>query len=203
MTDATPRRHHILYRWWDTDGRLLYVGKSVSVLNRVTQHRHKSAFFEEAAAMTIERFPTAQALAAAEMAAIRAENPAYNISGGRHNPEAPSRSITVYDVENPPANVAGRWQLVQFDDIDIGDLIRCTLRGHPGVQWQGVVDDEEESEDGDPEWLVHADDGRIETFGAFLAGLSDLYRWTSPDPNDPVAAKAYAEAWAVLAGTKD
>lgn len=73
----------ILYRWWDSEGNLLYIGKSVSVLARISSHSRYSKFFDEAASMTIERFPDEIALGFAEVAAIRAERPPYNIVHNR------------------------------------------------------------------------------------------------------------------------
>lgn len=73
----------ILYRWWDAQGNLLYIGKSMNVFGRIEQHRRNSRFFEEAATMTMERFPDALALGEAEVAAIRSEHPPYNVAHNR------------------------------------------------------------------------------------------------------------------------
>lgn len=79
------RRVPILYRWWGSEGNLLYVGKSISLFSRIEQHRRHSGFFEEAAMMTIERFPDEITLAFAEVEAIQSERPTYNVA---HNREA-------------------------------------------------------------------------------------------------------------------
>jgi excinuclease UvrABC nuclease subunit len=73
----------ILYRWWDASGNLLYVGKSIRVLSRIEQHRQGSKFFDEATSMTLERFPDEVSLGIAEVEAIRAEKPIYNIVHNR------------------------------------------------------------------------------------------------------------------------
>jgi len=78
-------RTFALYRWWDASGNLLYVGKSIRLLSRIEQHRRNSKFFDEAASMTIERFPDELTLGLAEVDAIRSEKPLYNIL---HNREA-------------------------------------------------------------------------------------------------------------------
>lgn len=75
----------VLYRWWDANGNLLYVGKSIRVLSRIEQHRQGSRFFDEATSMTLERFPDEVTLGLAEIEAIRTEKPVYNIV---HNREA-------------------------------------------------------------------------------------------------------------------
>lgn len=69
----------ILYRWWDADDNLLYVGKSTSVLARIGSHKRYSSFFDRAVKMTMERYPDQLSLAEAEVRAIRAEHPPYNI----------------------------------------------------------------------------------------------------------------------------
>ena len=48
MTENRDRKY-VLYRWWDADGRLLYVGKSLSLLSRISSHKNSSAFFDKAA----------------------------------------------------------------------------------------------------------------------------------------------------------
>lgn len=77
------RRACILYRWWDAEGNLLYIGKSTSVLARISSHSRYSSFFDEAASMTIERFPDEITLGFAEVEAIRAERPPYNVVHNR------------------------------------------------------------------------------------------------------------------------
>jgi hypothetical protein len=77
------RRVPVLYRWWDADGKLLYIGKSIAVLGRIEQHRRNSKFFEEAASMTMERYPDETSLGLAEIEAIRTERPPYNIAHNR------------------------------------------------------------------------------------------------------------------------
>jgi hypothetical protein len=67
-----------LYRHFDVDGRLLYVGISRSSKVRLSRHR-RSHWFGEIVRIEIERYPTRQAAEAAEIAAIRLEKPLYNV----------------------------------------------------------------------------------------------------------------------------
>lgn len=85
------RRVPILYRWWDADGNLLYIGKSISLFARIESHRQRSSFFEEAASMTMERYPDEITLGLAEVEAIRAARPPYNVA---HNREVNAPSGT-------------------------------------------------------------------------------------------------------------
>jgi len=73
----------VLYRFFDADGQLLYIGKSVNAWSRFTAHRYRSAFYPEATSVELQRgFSTDAELTAAETAAIRREKPRYNITHG-------------------------------------------------------------------------------------------------------------------------
>jgi hypothetical protein len=71
----------VLYRFFDADGGLLYVGKSVRAWQRFAAHRSTSEFYPEAASVTLQRgFESNFALSAAEVAAIKVEKPRFNIA---------------------------------------------------------------------------------------------------------------------------
>jgi len=67
-----------LYRHFDADDTLLYVGVSLSCVARLAQHRKKSGWYGEIATITIEKFSTRERAIKAERAAIREENPKHN-----------------------------------------------------------------------------------------------------------------------------
>lgn len=69
-----------LYRHFNIDGELLYVGISVSSLVRLTKHRNESSWFGEIAVVKIEHFPSRPAALRAEAKAIREERPKHNLS---------------------------------------------------------------------------------------------------------------------------
>lgn len=75
------RKTHDLYRHFDKDNRLLYVGESISTMGRLAQHRSGSGWYDEITNVTIEKFPTKSAAKEAESIAIRSENPLYNKAG--------------------------------------------------------------------------------------------------------------------------
>jgi len=88
----------VLYRFFDADDGLLYVGISVNVWARFSQHRQDSAFFPEAATVTMQRgFASSFELLAAETAAIRAEKPRFNVHK-RQKPAVPQPTL------KPPVN---------------------------------------------------------------------------------------------------
>lgn len=68
-----------LYRQYDDEGRLLYVGISLSWPVRFKQHVSKSEWFEQVARIEIERFDTRPAALVAEKKAIKSEKPKFNI----------------------------------------------------------------------------------------------------------------------------
>ena len=74
---ARPRGTR-LYRHFDEAGTLLYVGISLSALNRLADHKEDSAWYWSVAKVTIDVFPTRQEAEAAERRAIRTEMPIFN-----------------------------------------------------------------------------------------------------------------------------
>lgn len=181
---------YILYRWWDASGRLLYVGKSISLYSRISQHRNRSGFFNEATTMTIERLESAEQLAAAEMQAIKKENPLFNIAGGRHRPTLQTRSLVVSDAD---PTVAGYWAPIDFYEISYGDLVRWAYKSEPGqIIGQGIVDDFGISEDGEPEWYLFDAEAERVDLGEFISGLCIIQNWVHP-AGDPTI-EAYKNA---------
>jgi hypothetical protein len=72
-----PKGCH-LYRHFDAAGALLYVGISLSALNRLVAHIDDSAWYWSIAKVTIKVHPTREAAEAAERKAIRNERPLFN-----------------------------------------------------------------------------------------------------------------------------
>lgn len=69
-----------LYRHFDEDNKLLYVGISLSTFNRLSQHKDHSDWFKKIKNVTIEHFQTREEAMAAERNAIKSENPKFNIA---------------------------------------------------------------------------------------------------------------------------
>jgi len=68
-----------LYRLWNSSDDLLYVGISKSALTRLGQHQRSQPWADEICRITIERFDTRGQAEAAEVEAIAAERPKYNV----------------------------------------------------------------------------------------------------------------------------
>lgn len=68
----------VLYRHFNGDGELLYVGISKSVMCRIFQHKDNSSWFREIENITLEHFESRYLAENAEILAIRAEKPKHN-----------------------------------------------------------------------------------------------------------------------------
>ena len=67
-----------LYRHFDERGKLLYVGVSLSAIQRLAQHKHHSHWFNSIEKITIEQFPSREEALDAEKIAIQKEGPLHN-----------------------------------------------------------------------------------------------------------------------------
>ena len=73
------RSRTALYRHFDADGRLLYVGISLSAIARLEQHKRSAGWFGEIARIDLEWWPFRSLAEQAELSAIWRENPAWNV----------------------------------------------------------------------------------------------------------------------------
>jgi hypothetical protein len=78
-------RPHVLYRFRNRDGRLIYVGISLSLPARLGQHRGDKPWWAEVTTVTVEHFPDRASALAAEKEAIRTESPLYNVVHARRS----------------------------------------------------------------------------------------------------------------------
>jgi hypothetical protein len=72
-------QQNALYRAFNSEGDLLYVGISLSPLTRIRQHRQTKDWWTEIANITIESFPDRSSASHAEVLAIQEERPRYNV----------------------------------------------------------------------------------------------------------------------------
>lgn len=71
---------NVLYRMYDSQDRLLYVGITVDPAMRFAHHRGSKAWWREIARIALSHYDCRVDLARAERAAIRDEHPLHNIS---------------------------------------------------------------------------------------------------------------------------
>lgn len=74
-----PKVRTALYRHFDRDSRLLYVGISLSAVERLREHRVHAAWFDRIVRIEIEWFQSRGAALNAERRAIMRERPECNI----------------------------------------------------------------------------------------------------------------------------
>ncbi len=70
-----------VYRLWDKDKKLLYVGVSNNWAHRINQHKQQKQWSCEISSVTVQEFSSRSEAIDAESDAIKLENPKYNIAG--------------------------------------------------------------------------------------------------------------------------
>lgn len=68
-----------LYRHFDANGSLLYVGISSSITARIAAHKNSSHWFDDVVTIKIESYETREQVLEAELLAIQTEFPKFNI----------------------------------------------------------------------------------------------------------------------------
>jgi predicted GIY-YIG superfamily endonuclease len=77
VADPLTKRPTVLYRFFDAEDRLLYVGITCHLPRRLSEHQRKR-WTDDAARVELERFTTREEALAAERAAIQTEHPSVN-----------------------------------------------------------------------------------------------------------------------------
>lgn len=83
-----------LYRFWNADGVLIYIGISLSAIQRLSQHKNDKSWETEISTVTIERFDDRDHALKAEKRAIMTEAPKYNITHNKPKPIYHKRPTT-------------------------------------------------------------------------------------------------------------
>lgn len=82
MTDDVWRGNHVIYRVFDAEGRLIYIGRTRTLTTRVKEHRTSSWWWKPLAAkLRVQLMRDELAAKAAEKRAIQEERPAFNSMG--------------------------------------------------------------------------------------------------------------------------
>jgi predicted GIY-YIG superfamily endonuclease len=95
MMHAERRGVHSLYRHFDKEGRLLYVGRTNDYARRTGEHAKSKPWWKDVASSTVEHYPTFKALSEAEKRAIETE---YPVENDHHNRANPRRRIRKKDL---------------------------------------------------------------------------------------------------------
>ena len=78
------RNQQILYRFFDSEENLVYVGITNDWKHRFHDHERQARWWSEVAKVTFERYEDRESVSAAEIKAIKTEQPKYN---KQHHPE--------------------------------------------------------------------------------------------------------------------
>ena len=69
---------HLLYRCWDCNGQLVYIGVTNSYSQRMYHHRARTPWWRVVAKISTTPYPNRHTALKAETEAIEAERPTYN-----------------------------------------------------------------------------------------------------------------------------
>jgi hypothetical protein len=107
-----------LYRHFDANGTLLYVGISLSAIGRLQAHKGSSHWSNNIARVTIENFPTREMALAAEVRAIQSERPLHNVvhAGQASMPTVPKEFDAAYTSDGSVV-LAKVWRDEEGDPI--------------------------------------------------------------------------------------
>ena len=78
MLSEKHTRSQVLYRHFDKDGVLLYVGVSGRLMRRLKEHHQNASWFSRIARVDVEHYPDRQSVLKAEIEAIQREKPLFN-----------------------------------------------------------------------------------------------------------------------------
>lgn len=93
-----------LYRFFDSDGSLLYIGISLSVVQRLQGHLREKQWIPETGSLTWVTYETREAAEEAERFAIKTERPPHNVI---HNLIKPPPQMVRYERPGNIADLAG------------------------------------------------------------------------------------------------
>lgn len=91
LARSNRSREHTLYRLFDAEGTLLYVGISFMPDYRFKQHRREKPWWAEVTRKELTILPDRKTAEAAEIKAIAEEDPLYNIQRPSYRPKAEAK----------------------------------------------------------------------------------------------------------------
>lgn len=129
---AVPNQPHALYRFFDSEGQLLYVGLTMNPGARWKVHSREKSWWTDVRTVTLEWFPDREAVEVAERAAIATEGPLYNVS---HQPPKP-QPVRVVVTEYPLAAHLndGKWPSVS-EAVELLRPLRNSINRNSIYRW--------------------------------------------------------------------
>lgn len=122
-----------LYRFYDADDALLYVGISLNAATRASQHRKDKSWWPDVTRMEIEHLATdiRSEAEAYERSVIVAESPRYNIVHNASQQRANDALVLLCDVCGEPVPDGGGWLSVLRDEVSRFERFHAELRSIP------------------------------------------------------------------------
>lgn len=130
-----------LYRHFNNNGALLYVGISNATVVRLGQHKLTAKWFKLVDYITIQRFKTREDAKAAESRAIAVENPVFNLAeaDGWERPAQKPLEKTDNYLKNTVDEWIGGWISVNGDTPTSKPSIISEFKSSLGLQTQPTV----------------------------------------------------------------
>lgn len=116
MTTTPFAWDHLLYRLFDANDHLLYIGRTNDLRKRLDRHSRVQSWWPEVARSQVETFPDLASLCAAEKAAIIGEDPTHNVV-------YKGRAVVTEDGEPAPAYLA-----VSVRVTTVAEVLHATCR---------------------------------------------------------------------------
>ena len=121
MSHLYADRPTTVYRIYNENGQLLYVGIATTYLRRLSHHETSAEWFEQGATIRLTHYPTRGLAATAEVAATVAEKPLYNIAWnqGKKVVTVDGADVTEYSAELTRQYHAEKIaKKVELDELD-------------------------------------------------------------------------------------
>lgn len=137
-------RPHFVYRVFDATDRLLYVGCSVDVEQRMANHEGASPWFVFHARVETVSYPTRAEAEHAEANAIASEHPRWNISGrSLDHPDGFARSFKTAPWLAAEHDMGTRWRKIREEERQLEErltevrsrkaVLEAQLDAHPSI----------------------------------------------------------------------
>lgn len=165
-----------LYRWYDSNGELLYVGISSNAAFRAVQHETTKAWWSETATCRVEHFADRLEAERAETEAIASENPRFNRAHGRYTYPPSEASTGRRPFRELQAETQGAERRARIDQYKaeviaehVGEAL-AQLRTMREMTQAGVAE-HLETRQSNVSRIEHQDDPLLATLRSYLESL--------------------------------
>lgn len=128
MVKSIAHHTHVLYRFFDADDVLLYIGITKDPLARFKGHSVDKSWYLDVARATMEHFKSREDLAAAEIRAIQTELPKYNKAYAAIQPQRDKINVKPWKQARGAGSVVGSAFGEDANYFQRPDAIACDDR---------------------------------------------------------------------------